>query len=55
MHTLTMEQMEVIDGGGFWCGFAVGVTIGAGIFGSPLLAGYLASKAFGVCVLESVW
>ena len=52
MHTLTMEQMETIDGGHFWCGFAVGAMIGGGIFGGPMLAGYLASKAFAVCVLE---
>ena len=51
MHTLNVEQMDAINGG-FWCGFAVGVTVGAGIFGSPLLAGYLVSKAFGVCLIE---
>ena len=52
MHTLNVEQMDAITGGGFWCGVAVGATIGAGIFSGPLLAGYLLSKTIGVCLIE---
>ena len=52
MHTLNVEQMDVITGGGFWCGFAMGVTVGGAIFGGPLLGGYLLSNAIGVCLLE---
>ncbi len=53
MHTLNVEQMDAMTGGGFWCGVAVGATIGGGIFGGPLLAGYLLSKAIGVCLIEA--
>ncbi len=55
MHTLTINEMEQLDGGrfGFWCGFAAGVTVAGGIFGGPLLAGYLFSKAVGVCLIEN--
>ncbi len=52
MQSLTMEQMETIAGGGFWCGFAIGVVFGGALFGGPLLAGYLSTKAWAVCVLE---
>jgi hypothetical protein len=45
--------MTDIEGGGFWCGAAMGVTLGVGIFFSPLLAGYLFSKAVGVCLIEA--
>jgi hypothetical protein len=53
MHTLSSDQMTDIEGGGFWCGAAMGVTLGVGIFFSPLLAGYLFSKAVGVCLIEA--
>jgi hypothetical protein len=54
MHTLSLDQMTDIEGGGlFWCGLAMGVTLGVGIFVSRLLAGYLFSKAVGVCAIEA--
>ncbi len=52
MHTLSFDQMMDIEGGGFWCGAAMGVTLGVGIFFSRMLAGYLFSKAVGVCAIE---
>lgn len=53
MHTLSFDQMTDIEGGGFWCGFAVGVTLGIAFSFSPLLGGYLVSKAIGVCLIEA--
>ncbi len=54
MHTLSSDQMTDIEGGGgFWCGAALGVTLGVGIFVSRMLAGYLLSKAIGVCLIEA--
>ncbi len=54
MHTLSFDQMTDIEGGGFFlCGAAMGVTLGVGIFFSRLLAGYLFSKAVGVCAIEA--
>lgn len=54
MHTLSFDQMTDIEGGGlFWCGLAMGATLGVGIFFSRLLAGYLFSKAVGVCLIEA--
>ena len=54
MHTLSSDQMTDIEGGGlFWCGLAMGATLGVGIFFSPMLAGYLFSKAVGVCLVEA--
>ncbi len=54
MHTLSFDQMTDIEGGGhFLCGLAMGVTLGVGIFVSRLLAGYLFSKAVGVCLIEA--
>ncbi len=54
MHTLNFDQMTDIEGGGlFWCGVAMGVTLGVGIFVSRMLAGYLFSKAVGVCAIEA--
>ncbi len=54
MHTLSSDQMTDIEGGGlFWCGVAMGVTFGVGVFVSRLLAGYLFSKAIGVCAIEA--
>ncbi len=53
MNTLSSDQMRDIEGGGlFWCGVAMGVTLGVGIFFSRMLAGYLFSKAVGVCAIE---
>ena len=52
MHTLSSDQMTDIEGGGFWCGFAMGATFGS-VFVSRLLAGYLLSKAIGVCLIEA--
>ncbi len=53
MHTLSSDQMTDIEGGGFWCGLAMGVTFGTALFFSPLLGGYLLSKAIGVCFIEA--
>ncbi len=54
MHTLSSDQMTDIEGGGhFWCGMAMGVTLGVGIFFSRMLAGSLFSKAVGVCLIEA--
>ncbi len=54
MHTLSFDQMTDIEGGGlFWCGMAMGGTLGVGIFFSRMLAGYLFSKAVGVCLIEA--
>ena len=54
MHTLSSDQMTVIEGGGgFWCGVAMGATFGAAFFLNPLLGGYLLSKAIGVCLIEA--
>ena len=54
MHSLSFDQMTDIEGGSlFWCGVAMGVTFGVGIFVSRLLAGYLFSKAVGVCLIEA--
>ncbi len=54
MHTLSFDQMTDIEGGGlFWCGLAMGVTLGVAVFVSRLLAGYLLSKAIGVCAIEA--
>ena len=54
MHTLSFDQMTDIEGGGlFLCGLAMGATLGVGIFVSRLLAGYLLSKAIGVCLIEA--
>ena len=54
MHTLSFDQMTDIEGGGgFWCGFAMGVTLGVAVAFSPLLGGYLFSKAIGVCLIEA--
>jgi hypothetical protein len=53
MHTLSFDQMTDIEGGGFWCGFAMGATFGTALFVSPLLGGYLLSKAIGVCLIEA--
>ncbi len=52
MHTLSSDQMMDIEGGGFWCGFSMGVTFGAALF-NPILGGYLLSKAIGVCLIEA--
>ena len=53
MHTLSLDQMTDIDGGGLWCGLAMGVTFGVAVAFSPLLGGYLFSKAVGVCLIEA--
>ena len=53
MHTLSFDQMTDIEGGGFWCGLAMGVTLGTAIFISRMLAAYLFSKAVGVCLIEA--
>ena len=53
MHTLSSDQMTDIEGGSFWCGVAMGVTVGAAFFLNPLLGGYLLSKAIGVCLIEA--
>ncbi len=53
MHTLSSDQMTDIEGGGFWCGFSMGVTFGAAFLLNPLLGGYLLSKAIGVCLIEA--
>jgi len=54
MHTLSFDQMTDIEGGGlFWCGMAMGATLGVGIFFSRMLAAYLFSKAVGVCLIEA--
>ncbi len=54
MHTLRSDQMTDIEGGDlFWCGVAMGVTLGVGLFFSRMLAGYLFSKAVGVCLIEA--
>ncbi len=53
MHTLSFDQMTDIEGGGFWCGAAMGATLGVGIFFSRMLAAYLFSKAVGVCLIEA--
>ena len=53
MHTLSYDQMTDIEGGGFWCGMAMGATLGVGIFVSRMLAGYMLSKAIGVCLIEA--
>ncbi len=52
MHTLNVEQMDVLTGGSHWCGIAVGATVGGAIFFGPLFGGYLLSKAIGVCLIE---
>ncbi len=54
MHTLSSDQMTDIEGGGlFWCGMAMGATLGVGVFFSRMLAAYLFSKAVGVCLIEA--
>ena len=53
MHTLSSDQMTDIEGGGFWCGLAMGVTFGTALVFSPFLGGYLLSKAIGVCLIEA--
>ncbi len=52
MHTLSFDQMTDIEGGGFWCGAAMGVTFGVALFVSRMLAAYLFRKAVGVCLIE---
>ena len=52
MHTLNVKQMDVLTGGSHWCGAAVGATVAVAIFFSPFLAGYMMSKAIGVCLIE---
>ena len=53
MHTLSSDQMTDIEGGGlFWCGVAMGATLGVGLFFSRMLGAYLLSKAIGVCLIE---
>ncbi len=54
MHTLSFDQMTDIEGGSFfWCGAAMGATLGVGIFFSRMLAAYLLTKAIGVCAIEA--
>ncbi len=53
MYTLSSDQMTDIEGGGFWCGMAMGATLGVGIFFSRMLAAYLLTKAIGVCAIEA--
>lgn len=54
MDKLSFDQMTDIEGGGgFWCGAAMGVTFATAFFFSPLLGGYLFSKAVGVCLIEA--
>jgi hypothetical protein len=45
--------MTDIEGGSFWCGVAMGATLGVGIFFSRMLAGYMLSKAIAVCLIEA--
>ncbi len=49
MHTLSFDQMTDIEGGGFWCGAAMGVTRGLGSFFSRILVRYLSGLPLG-CV-----
>ncbi len=49
MHTLSSDQMTDIAGGGFWCGLAMGATLGVGIFVSRMLVKYFSGLPLG-CV-----